>query len=239
MTKVERKIILAKEEFKATSLGKFFLENGYELKSQYDPQEDNFIHFLVDDVIPGHQKHPRLATSIGENHSIYDRAGIFYENINEDALKLLKNYFATTEELDLVDRYSKEFKDLFTLKIQDYLNFGYFIDTIIVEAYKGGFDISKIRKYLNHNLEYIFRLVESKGSLLPLEVSFAHDGKQFVVQIATTVKEFKLDKDFLSKDKLTSQLLELSNFFDLTYIESRDRLIISTLWFKENINFKS
>jgi len=239
MTKVERKIILAKEEFKQTSLGKFFLENGYELKSSYDPAEDNFIHFLVDDVIPGHKKHPRLATTIGDNQTVYDRAGIFYENLNEDALKLLKNYFATTEELDLVDRYSKEFKDLFTLKIQDYLNFGYFIDTIIVEAYKGGFDISKIRKYLNHNLEYIFRLVESKGSLLPLEVSFAHDGQQFVVQVATTVKEFKLDKDFLTKDKLTTQLLELSNFFDLTYIESRDRLIISTLWFKENINFKS
>ena len=239
MTKVERKIILAKEEFKETSLGKFFLENGYELKSSYDPIEDSFIHFLVDDIIPGHTKHPRIATTIGENQSAYDRAGIFYENINEDALKLLKNYFTTTEELDLVDRYSKDFKDLFTLKIQDYLNFGYFIDTIIVEAYKGGFDISKIRKYLNHNLEYIFRLVESKGSLLPLEVSFAHDGKQFVVQIATTVKEFKLEKDFLNKDKLTTQLLELSNFFDLTYIESRDRLIVSTLWFKENVNFKS
>ena len=239
MTKVERKIILAKEEFKTTSLGKFFLENGYELKSTYDSSEDNFIHFLVDDIIPGHNKHPRLATSIGDNQSIYDRAGIFYENLNADALKLLKNYFTTTEELDLVDRYSKEFKDLFTLKIQDYLNFGYFIDTIIVEAYKGGYDISKIRKYLNHNLEFIFRLVESKGSLLPLEVSFAHDGNQFVVQVATTVKEFKLDKDFLNKEKLTSQLLELSNFFDLTYIESRDRLIISTLWFKENINFKS
>jgi hypothetical protein len=239
MTKVERKIILAKEEFRETSLGKFFLENGYELKSAYDPSEDACIHFLVDDVIPGNKKHPRLATTIGDNQSIYDRAGIFYENINEDALKLLSNYFTATEELDLIDRYSKELKDLFTLKIQDYLNFGYFIDTIIVEAYKGGFDISKMRKYLNHNLEYIFRLVESKGSLLPLEVSFAHDGKQFVVQVATTVKEFKLDKDFLNKDKLTSQLLELSNFFDLTYIESRDRLIISTLWFKENTNFQS
>ena len=239
MSKAEKKIVLAKPGFENTNLGTLFIECGFTILSDINSDVENSIYFIIDDHLIDNQTYPRIRTDRKISKLKTERAFIDANNLNEKAKSILKSYFNENEEMDLVDRYSKDVKDLFTLKIQDYLNFGYFIDTVVVEAYKAQFDVEKIRKYLNETLEYTFRLIESKGSLLPIEVSFSHDGERFVTQIATTVREFKFERDYLGNSSNCDPAVNRTNYFDLTYIESRERLIISSLWFKEKTNFQS
>lgn len=232
------KLILASEDFKKSSLGLLLISKGYEIEHAINEDTISSYYFIVDDYLLNEDRIPRLATSFKYKSIKNMLAYIESKALDDKSKKLISMYFDQDEKLDLVDRYSKDFKDLSTLKIQDYLNLGYFIDAILVEAYKADFEIDGLRNYLNNVLEYTFKLIEKKESLLPIEVSFSHNGSEFAISIATTVPGFKIKEDVVGKEALERGSLEV-NFFDMCFIESRERLIISSLYFKGKSSFRS
>lgn len=237
MKKFEKKKVLATEEFAKTSKASFFQKLGFEVVTTYDPSDLKSFSFVLDNAFP-EAKLPRLKSEYGHGFSKADRAYIEIEKLNSTASDLMNNYFSDQEELDLIDRYSKNHKDILTLKIQDYLSLGYYTDLVIQQAYKESFNIEQIRESLNNSLKFVFKLAEEKGSTLPIEISFSNDGNVFAVQLMITIKNFDFGIDLFKVDNFQEQFIKQANFVDFTYLESREKLFVSTLWFKEDSGFK-
>jgi hypothetical protein len=234
-----RKIILAPVEFETTQLGEFFSKIGFTFEQSVNLDDLSVYSFIVDDYLSEVENLPRLKTTFELKIDKNTRAFISKDELNESVLNLLERYFTDRDDLDLIDKYSREFKDILTVKIQDYLNIGYFTDLIVVEAYRAHFNISQIRSSINDTIDAIFKIAETKGSVLPIEISFSHDGQVFAVQASTVIDSFNYEIDYYRNEDLNNKLINESNFVDVTYLKSRNKLTITNLWFKENVNFKA
>jgi hypothetical protein len=128
-------------------LGAFFQEAGIELCQNYDQNLE--YQFIVDDYLSEITNLPRIQTKVQIASTCEGNVRAFLDekHLTADVVKaLLTNYFGSAE-FDLVDRYSQAYQNIYTLKIHDFLNMGYFIDTIVIEAYKSNFDFEKIRRF--------------------------------------------------------------------------------------------
>ena len=231
-----KKRILISAEQQVAQVGSFFRELGLELCTEYNKEHLADYLFIVDDYLEELKILPRIQTkkTISSVCSSEVR-GFFDENLtnSEEGKYLLNSYFSDAQSFDLIDRFSKDFKNVFTLKIHDYLNVGYFIDTVVVEAYKHKFDYEQIRTYLNFALPYSLKLVEQEEGPLPLDVTFSHSEKGFAVQISMSAKAFEINKDFNSNSEMVTIFSSGTNYFDVSYFKKRERLLLSSLWFKE------
>ncbi|MFA6236762.1 MAG: hypothetical protein WC635_05490 [Bacteriovorax sp.] len=230
MTNAAKKRILIPDELKQSQLGAFFGELGIELCSDFDKNHAAEYLFIVDDYLPD-LRFPRIQTaSLLSKECMADvRAFIDISQMeNHSVRKLLSSYFTETQDFDLVDQFSKDFKNIFSVKIHDYLNVGYFIDTIVVEAYKNKFDFELIRNYLNIALPYTLKKVEMGENHAPIEVSFSYSEDGFAVQIALNARGF----DFKKSTEM-EELYRKANYFDASYFDRRERLLLSSLWFKD------
>ncbi|MGZ3809473.1 MAG: hypothetical protein ACXVCE_15425, partial [Bacteriovorax sp.] len=226
-----KKRILISPEQKIAPIGAFFQELGMELCDVYDKGLD--YQFIVDDFLPEIAGIPRLQSkkTISSDLEPFVRASFDESMLQEIPIKnLMSSYFSEALERDLIDRYSNNFKDLFTIKIHDYLNVGFFVDSIVVEAYKNQFDIDQIRSYLNFSLTHALKMVEQQEEKLPLDVSFSCSETAFVVQISFNALYVDAKKDMASFGEFSS----MTNFFDLSYYQKRERVSYSSLWFKES-----
>jgi|GEM_PF-996680 len=237
MAKMESKIIWAKKGVEDSALGRFLLEIGFTIKHEILEADREYVYFILSDFAPSEIKFPRvelLEEKMPRELAKKVRAKLSLNLVDQlEVRNLIKNYFNEGSEFDIVDRYSKDFKNIYTIKVQDFLNVGYFVDLIVVEAYKNGFDHSYIRQYLNLMLEYNFRTVEAKGSILPVEISFSYNGSGFVVQLLSTINSFHIQNDY--HDFIPKMINEIKpNYLDVCYVATRSRLIISALWFKDS-----
>lgn len=232
MTNILNKKLLISAELLSSEVGVFFQELGFELHQEYIEGSDYL--FFVDDVSPHLPTYPRLQISddLNVKFAPYVRGRISKEMFESvQGKKLLTSYFSDALEFDLVDRYSKDLKDIYTVKIHDYLNVGFFTDSIIVEAYKAQFDIGGLRKYLNQMLEFAFKKVETSREPMPLDVSYSHNGEAFTVQISLYTETFKGKSEFGQK---FSELISDTNYFDATYFHKKKKLTLSSLFYKNS-----
>ncbi len=230
MGQTMKKRILIASELVSAPVGIFFQNAGYELISEYNPKIE--FEFIVDDFLPELTQLPRvqIKKSMAAQCVPQVRAHID-ENLlsSEVGKKLLGHYYADFNDFNVVDYYSGQYKNIYTLKIQDYLNIGYFIDTIVVEAYKNKFDHDRIRSYLNEAIPQALKIVEQQESPVHLDVSFSYAEEAFAVQISFGAQASAFKKDFASMAKSS----ESTNFYDLVYFGKRERASFSAAWFKK------
>lgn len=226
---MKKRILLAPELLTAQT-GLFFQNACYELHSDYNPKTE--YEFIVDDFLPEVNHLPRLQIkkTLAPECQSQVRAHLDDKFLaSEESRKLLSRYYADFNDFDLVDYCSNQYKNIYTLKVQDYLNIGYFIDTIVVEAYKNKFDEEKIRNYLNIAFPQALKTVEKQESPVHLDVSFSYSDEAFAVQISfqTPASGFKKDLESIKK------YAEGTNFYDLVYFARRERVSFAAAWFKK------
>lgn len=230
MTSNLNKKILVSKELSSSEVGAFFQELGFELHEKFVEGQDYL--FIVDGACPELPTYPRMQISDDLNAKFipYVRSRISKDILgSEQGRKLLTSYFSDALEFDLVDRYSKDLKDIYTVKIHDYLNIGFFVDSIIVEAYKAQFDIAGLRKYLNQALEFAFKKVEASREPMPLDVSYSHNGEAFAIQISLYADSFRGKSEF---GDMFNELTADTNYFDSTYFHKKKKLTLSSLFYK-------
>lgn len=225
-----KKKILITAELASSEVGVFFQGLGFELDHAY--VEGSEYSFVIDDACPEVRSVPRLQMSESLSAGLQPLVcGKINKEMfdSEEGRRLLSSYFHDALEFDLVDRYSKEVSNIYSIKIHEYLNLGYFVDSIVIEAYKAKFDINTLRTYLNKALNFSFRKVESSSSTMPVDVSYSHNGEAFAVQISLLCDEWK---GIPEMESCIDELTELTNYFDTTYFHKTNRLTISALIFK-------
>lgn len=225
------KKILVSAELASSETGAFFQDLGFELHQSYDSK--NEYEFIIDAACLEVKTLPRLQISDVLDSSLRPlvRSRISKEMFSSvQGKKLLSSYFKDAQEFDLVDRYSKEMKDIYTVKIHDYLNVGFFIDSIVIEAYKAKFNIDGLRSYLNTALSFAFKKVEKSRESMPIDISYSHNGEAFTVQISMIIDHFKGQAEL--GDHFDNMIAE-ANYFDSTYFHKKNKLTLSTLFFKE------
>lgn len=230
MTSILIKNILISAELASSEVGAFFQELGFKLSQNY--VEGTSYYFIVDDACPEVTTLPRLQITddLAVQFMPYVRSRITKEMFaSVQGKKLLTSYFNDAEEFDLVDRYSKDLKDIYTVKVHDYLNMGFFVDSIIVEAYKAKFDIGALRNYLNTALNFAFKKVEASKEFMPIDVSYSHNGEAFAVQISLFTEKFSGKTEFGEK---FVELTADANYFDSIYFHKKNKLTLSSLFYK-------
>ena len=231
----KKKIILISPEQQEAQVGSFFRELGIELSSNYDKVYHSNYLFIVDDYLADLKILPRIQTKNTISSECFPnvRAMIPSEYLDNSEVKtLLKYYFSDEEAFDLLSFFSRNFKNCYSFKIHDYLNVGYFIDSIIVKAYQHNFDFEQIRNYLNYTLPFALRQVEKGKNLTPVEVSFSCSEEGFAIQIDFSAPEFSMNEDFKNSDNGLNDFFSKSNYFDVNYYAKKKKLQISSLWFK-------
>ncbi|MBY0413231.1 MAG: hypothetical protein K2Q18_03655, partial [Bdellovibrionales bacterium] len=170
MTANLNKKILIASELHASAMGLFFQELGFELTDTY--VEGEHYAFAVDSVCPEVLTIARVQFAktidprVAQNIRGHIAPGFFK---NELGKNLLRSHFNEAQELNLVERYSSNLKSIYNIKLQDYLNLGFFVDSIVVEAYRGKFDITALRSYLNVALNFAFKKIEFNVDVNPIE----------------------------------------------------------------------
>lgn len=225
----KKRVIIAPEQVNA-QVGAFFSELNIELSTSFEKEFAQDYLFIIDDFLPEIKSLPRIQTKANllETCKSEVRAFIDIKSLESVSVKkLLGTYFTDAEGMNFIDRFSSEHKDVFTLKIHDYLNIGYFIDTIVSEAYKQKFDFERIRNYLNIALPFTLKNAEKTGKLAPIDVSYSYSGEGFALFISSdfgsTFNDFKK----------ISLLSEVSNCFDINHFAKRGRIQMSSLWFND------
>ncbi len=231
MSKALKKNILIERELFSSPVGVFFQENDFELFSEYSSQKDYI--FAVDAVCPEVVNLPRLVTDkskeLPAKLAPLVRAYINIENFSHpQSKKVLSDYFIETRDFDLVERYSSDFKNIYTLKIHDYLNIGFFIDTIVLEAYKAGFNINTVREYLNKALSYAVKKVEKSSAHTPVDLAYSYNGHALAMRMIFQSEHFEGPQE-ISMDEFSEGV----NFFDVTFFRKKKQIIFSSLMFKD------
>lgn len=231
-----KKYILITAELANSEVGVCFQNLGFELISTHS--KEIRYSFVIDNVYPELKNVPRMQI----NESISDELKpMVCGRINkemfdcEQGRALLSSYFHDALEFDLVDRYSKDMSNIYSIKIHEHLNMGYFVDSVVIEAYKAKFDISDMRAYLNTALSFSFKKVESNANTMPVDMSFSHNGEAFAVQISILCDKWNGISEI---ESYVNELTQFCNYFDTTYFNRTNRLTISALFFK-NSSLKS
>lgn len=233
MSKKIEKYILMSEELLSSPVGVFFQDSGLEIHTHYDKGVD--YDFILNYYCPELLNIPRLQTIAKLNPEVmpfvrsYVHKDLF---LSTKGKQMLSSYFSDGTDVDLVDRFSKEHKQIYNVKIHEYLNMGFFIDSIILEAYKSKFDITALRDYLNTALLYAFKKMEGTKEQMPLDLSYSHDGEAFTVQISIGgIQSFNGREDL---KEIFGDLTKKTNYFDAAYFSKRKRLTISSLFFNDS-----
>lgn len=245
MSEESKKRLLIPKALIESPVGAFFKSIGLELETTYNGQSHDDYCFILNDYLPEVLTLPRLKLN---SQKIYDdkiesrvRALITEENITDPNVQSLIKSFMTQNDFELIESYSNEFKTMTSIKIDDYLNVGYFIDTIVVEAYKNGSDYDCIRSYLNQVFEFAFKNIEGKNLSPVLDVLYSFSDNVFAVEVKFENNTFKLEETFGSKSQLLNNFVMQTNYFHINYFTKRNRLTLSSAWFKDKAlkNFKS
>lgn len=233
---LKKRLILARELFEAP-VGAFFQKLGYELSDNFEAGQTSDEVIVLDDFLP-ELNLPRIkssSSSVFEPEIEKNVRGCFDQTMleNPEVYNLLRSQFSGEIENDFIERYSKQLKKVFVLKIQDYLNVGYFIDSMIIEAYRGQFNYDQMRTYLNGLFAFALKEIEKNPDQQYIDVSYSFTEQAFAVQVSFARKDFKLAEDMAPQSEQFKFLATNANFFDLNFFSKRERLTLSVLWFKE------
>jgi hypothetical protein len=228
-----KKVIMPKELFEAP-VAAFFQEIGWELADAITENDKAGFVFILNDYLPNISDYPRVKTNPLLTFAPQIEKcvrGTFDEKYiaNANVKALLKAQFEAGPEFDFIDRYSQNLKQVYIFKLHDFLNVGYFTDTMVIEAYKSNFDFEIIRSYLNDFFTYCLKQVEYNDDQKFIEVTYSVNEQAFALQVNFDKSEFSLNNE---EDNF-KKYIEKSNYFDVNYFSKRKRVTLSTLWFKD------
>lgn len=232
-----KKIIMSPEQSTA-SVGAFFRDMGWEIYTEIEGEDYLKCSFILDDYLPEITNFPRVKTDPDLTFvpEIEKDVRGFFDAKNLDIAQvqnLLHAQFDQGPGYDFIERYSQNLKKVFMIKIHEYLNVGYFIDSMVIEAYKNKFDIDIIRSFLNDSLIAALKEVESNEEQKFIEVSYSFNDQAFAVQISYEKKNFIMEEAYLQKPEKVKELVSRVNFYDVNFFSKRQRLTLSALWFKD------
>ena len=220
-------------------VGAFFKGMGWAIVHETDEESIVNCDFILDDHVPEFVNFPRIKTAanIALPPDLEKNVrGVFDQSLldNIHVQRLLHDQFNNGPEYDFIERYSQNLRKVFILKIHEYLNIGYFIDSMVIEAYKAQFDYDQIRAVLNELLLTSLKDVEfSEIDLRYIEVSYSFNENAFAVQVTFDKKDFNLQDELLNQPQKINFYNERSQFFEINHFSKRNRLTISVLWFRD------
>ena len=235
MNTAAKKRILISPQQQETELGDFFRMLDFELCSDFNREHVGKYLFIVDDYLPDLNIFSRIQTKKTINPACQNEVRVFFNESflkNELIYSMIKSYFSELRDFDLIDRFAKKNHNIYTLKIQDYLNIGYFTDTIVLDAYKNNYDFEKIREYLNFAIKYSYKIEELNNNH-SIDVSYAFNNAGFAIQILMSAKKFNIEKEFNNKNDNFEIFSLGTNYFDVSYFRKREKVLLSSVWFKE------
>ena len=240
-----KKILISAELLK-TPVGVFFQNSGLECETKYNSDRKGDYLFIVNDYCPEIKDIPRIKI---DPLKVFDFdvesnvRGVFDQRFIDDVQiqKLIKMFLTAETGFSLVDSYSDKFKNISSIKIHEYLNVGFFIDTIVIEAFKNKFDFELIRKYLNQVFEYSFDQIKTDGVKAFLNVDYSFSDNVFAIEISFSKNNFSLAESLVSNNGALKLISDKTNFFNANYYPKRGNVNFSSLWFndKKIKNFKS
>jgi len=240
----KRRVIIP-ESLRETPVGSFFKDMGLELDTQFEESHEGEYAYIVNDFCPEILDIPRLKINTDvaypENMEAMVRGSIQQENVEDQNVLLLIKSFFVEDYFDVIECFSKDFKLITTIKVHDYLNVGYFIDTIVFEAYKAKFDYDLIRKYLNTAFEFAFRTIEGKKTSPVIDVEFSYAENVFAVNLNFVPSGFNFSAAFETNSEIFSDLTNECNYLNVNYFGKREKLKVSSAWLRgeKSHKFKS
>lgn len=240
----KRRVIIP-EGLKETPVGSFFKDMGLELDSKFEESHEGEYAYIVNDFCPEILDIPRLKINTDavytENMEAMVRGSIRQENVEDQNVLLLVKSFFVEDYFDVIECFSKDFKLITSIKVHDYLNVGYFIDTIVFEAYKAKFDYDLIRKYLNTAFEFAFQTIEGKKTSPVIDVEFSYTENVFAVNLNFVPSGFNFSAAFETNSEIFSDLTSECNYLNINYFGKREKLKVSSAWLRgeKSHKFKS
>lgn len=210
-------------------IGIYFQEQGFTLCA--DLEEGVQYEFIVDQYLPELEKLPRLYTQNSQEALATPVAFSYFDHhyLEHDPVKyVLQAGLSDQPDFDLLGRFSRDAKNVINVRIQDYLNFGYFVDQVVIEAFKNQFPFEGIRHFLNQSLQYSLGLIKNKMGYTGVEISYTYSTNGFALELAFSMPEWAIDRQL----DLYSQLNSSCNCLIVNHFKKRDRIAFSALWFK-------
>ena len=227
-----KKILMSKEFFE-TPMGQFFHECGVECIFDLSSYQIEDIDHVVNDYFPELINLSRLSIDdfkliSGLESNI--EALIYTKFLNNSYYcDVLKFCLDRNNDLDILSFATSESSNVFEIKIQDYLNIGYFIDSVAISAYQQGINPNRIRNYLNELFDFNYSLISKDKVELTFNLSFSFNENVFIIQLSFREPGFqnlKINSNQIDK------CYSLTNVFTQTYSMKRSNVTFSALWFK-------
>lgn len=223
------KKILIQEEIIATPVGAFFQGLGYVLSSEYLPEEQ--YEFVYGDFELEETSTPRV--------KFEDEC--FFESSGSHLLKADSKFFNDPITNELIKRFFQKSYSFFNLeelksttivnlKMQDYLNLGFFVDSIVINGHKNNYNILKLRFFLNEMCDILFHKIDSAFNSAPIEVNYCFDEDSFKIHFEFTCHQI----DILKEELVEKQILHMSNLSELIILKRRSRAIFKCVFFKDH-----
>ena len=225
----EVKNILIQESLIGSPIGSFFSSLGYVLNVEYDENKKYF--FVVNDYLLDLNldiERVKFEVDCGFENSAHFRfqgdSSIFS---NSDAEAIVSKFFKYDLNFDFLSSLVNETPSLINLKISDYLNIGYFIDAIVIDAYKKNHDIISVRNFLNRFFDVAFHELNEMVESDPIDLNYCSDDQVFNLDFTFNCSSFdKLKDEFFDKE-----LPYFVNIFDLVYLETRSQVKMKVSFF--------
>lgn len=243
---VERKkliFITEIEQLSADTISSFEMM-GIELTPDYDPDQHESYLFAIVNALPAGVHLPILRLKKMDKFEM----GL----LNKVRAYLDPSYIGKKPVFDLlnlhmdggfnvIDYYAASYKNTYCVKVQDYLNIGYFTDVVVSAAYRARFNIEKIRKYMSECFKYCFKIIEPYEEQFSLDVIYSYSEEGFAVQIHLNCEEFNPERNFKVPNVSVNDFYHYANYVDVSFFKKRSRLTISSVWFadKELAKFNS
>ncbi len=175
------------------------------------------------------------------NFLIHNGRGVFtLEWMRYEAtLKLLSRFFTQQTSIHMDDVYENLFDNFKTCKIVNHTKIGYFSDLISNEAFDNGFNVYRVRNYLNNMIFFLFYLKQSGISQIPIEIEYAYNKDVLIIQAVSSVQNFILEylTDSFKEADYNNPLhfllricSECAHLFDVYYLEKASKVVFTAVW---------
>lgn len=230
-TENEIKTILIDEDLKDSLVGMFFKSLGFELTSSFE--EDIKYYLIINDYLSEMSLDiPRIKFEDDcgfENNQIYQLQVDLKVLANKKNSAYLAKYFESDMSFDFINLTLTTPPIMSNVKISDYLNIGYFIDAVVIEAYRKKHDVVKVRSFLNHFFDIAFQHMYEIVENNPIDLSYSAQEDFLTLDFSFDCSRFDDFKSFL----FDKEMLYLTNIFDVEFIESRNVVKMKATFFNQ------
>jgi hypothetical protein len=155
----------------------------------------------------------------------------------------LKRYLGLEKNsLNLDELSNGELQQQYSLKLCDHLTLGEYSDVISTDAYLQQHNFVNIRNYILKCMSYFSYLNKGDISFIPIDIEYGFSKDKFFIQVHANIQNFVkeyLISAFKESDRehpyqsLLKDAYGETDFMEIVYLESAEKIIISSVWFKD------